>query len=401
MKGNIILKAMNGIDEDLLEESIHHKKKSYLLTSSAVAASLILLIGVSYLINKAYVKNEIIDTISDKEKVSKVLIDDKEKSHLTFNKVDSALEASIDIEGYFYHDLTSEQIKQVVPILYDKYEVSGTVDYSSKDGESEVWAVNMYWDSNGSAANLTVSPKKIPMCYVIKGKEKLSNIAGVDLIAGIFGRGQRVTYYADYQIEDVYYRLEYYGKSGEENVFSDILVDIIKGGKADLSIFENPTVPELMEKELTLQEAYKEEDFGKYLLYVPSEYIFNSSARVIDQHSNYLYASWSHDYSDVNIFVSRLGETDKERIIEDIKDTRLYDLSLYTTPRAQSVPDELREIVDNPIFKIEDLTIDIVNKRTDKVIDFSVLYPEDIIVAIRAEGLEPQYLLKELKRINE
>jgi hypothetical protein len=66
--------------------------------------------------------------------------------------------------------------------------------------------------------------------------------------------------------------------------------------------------------------------------------------------------------------VSLLKDNDKTRITH-VTDTKNYDLALYPIPRADSVPDELREIVDNPIFLIDELTLDTVRARSYEVSD--------------------------------
>lgn len=83
-----------------------------------------------------------------------------------------------------------------------------------------------------------------------------------------------------------------------------------------------------------------------------------------------------------------------------------YDLSLYPIPRADSVPEELREIVDDSIFDAEALTLEAVYRRAYKVSDegdtdgwrmqFSVRY-DDVIIAISSKGVEPEWLYEQLK----
>ena len=83
-----------------------------------------------------------------------------------------------------------------------------------------------------------------------------------------------------------------------------------------------------------------------------------------------------------------------------------YDLTLYPIPWAESVQVELQSVVDNPIFDIEDLTLDAVWKRAYKVEDesdewrmeFSVKY-EDILVEVRTQGGAPEWLYGELKEL--
>lgn len=57
--------------------------------------------------------------------------------------------------------------------------------------------------------------------------------------------------------------------------------------------------------------------------------------------------------------ISRFDEDDKTRITS-AADRKNYDLAFYPIPRAESVPGELREIVDNPIFLVDELTLGVV-----------------------------------------
>lgn len=86
-----------------------------------------------------------------------------------------------------------------------------------------------------------------------------------------------------------------------------------------------------------------------------------------------------------------------------------YNLALYPIPRAESVPEELREIVDNPIFDATELTLEAVYMRAYKVEDagdidgwrmvFSVKYG-DVIVEIRTKGVEPEWVYEQLQMIS-
>ncbi|TCT15995.1 hypothetical protein EDC18_1029 [Natranaerovirga pectinivora] len=81
--------------------------------------------------------------------------------------------------------------------------------------------------------------------------------------------------------------------------------------------------------------------------------------------------------------VSNFSESDAVRITS-VVDTKNYKIELYPIPRFHFVPNELWEIVDNPIFHIEDLTLEAVKARAYTMSDkgdesgyrmrFSVLY---------------------------
>ena len=100
-----------------------------------------------------------------------------------------------------------------------------------------------------------------------------------------------------------------------------------------------------------------------------------------------------------------LAHLEENLIITSVDDKKNYDLSLYPIPRADSVPDELHEIVDNPIFEAEELTLEAVYCRAYKVDDagdtdgwrmrFSVKYG-DVIVSISTKGVEPEWVYQQL-----
>ncbi|HBD86427.1 MAG TPA: hypothetical protein DC001_03270, partial [Clostridiales bacterium] len=82
----------------------------------------------------------------------------------------------------------------------------------------------------------------------------------------------------------------------------------------------------------------------------------------------------------------------------------------YPIPRGESVPRELWEIVNDPIFRIEDLTLEVVQARAYEVSDagdisgprmrFGVLYG-DILVEINVKGASPEAVFEMLQQIQE
>jgi len=177
-------------------------------------------------------------------------------------------------------------------------------------------------------------------------------------------------------------------------------------GKPDLSDIVPEEIPELTEQMFnSLAEAQADPDFGRYM---PSELPagFGDTAiyRFKFQDSNFLSALWSKGLDDLNWVVKPYTEEDAHRLTS-VKDMENYDLTLYPIPRADSVPDELREIVDNPIFEAEELTLETVYCRAYKVNDagdtdgwrmrFSVKYG-DVIVSLSTKGVEPEWLYQQL-----
>ncbi len=320
----------------------------------------------------------------------------------------------IAIKGYFWNEMINKQINKVIPIVSQKYDVTGMVHYSSENDVATLFQVDTSVIIDESInGRITISPNEIIRDYIIDGEPILSEIEGISVEAGVFvidenRKGEKnYIYYADFKMDNTSYYVELVAKNGKaEDVFTELVADIVLGGKADLSIFDNPVIPELIDEELSEQEAYNETDFGKYLFYIPNDYVFNGAYRWLNQNTNSLFASWSKGYNDVSISVYPNDENSTSHIVSP-EQTELYDMSLYPTPWAESMPNDTGQIIQNPVFRIEDLTLDMIKMRgytfnevgdpsSDSLnLRFSVLYG-DIVVEIKSEDLSANYLYDKL-----
>lgn len=179
--------------------------------------------------------------------------------------------------------------------------------------------------------------------------------------------------------------------------------DNVAGGKVEGCLTDD-------RERLTLQEALNVETIGKYLLAEgPEGFAAESVSYRRREGGGSLYAVWCRTgtYDEVDWRVSLYTEADAGRVTA-AADTRNYDLSLYPIPRAESVPEELRQIVDHPIFSIDELTQEVVNRRAYYANDsgdtggvrmnFGVLYGE-VLVEVNAKGVSPEWLYEQLSAL--
>ena len=181
-------------------------------------------------------------------------------------------------------------------------------------------------------------------------------------------------------------------------------------GKPDLSVITPEAIPELTEQIFhTLSEAQAEPDFGRYLpSALPAGFGDAAIYRFQFQDSNFLSARWSKGLDDLAWVISPYTEQDAHRLTS-VNDLETYDLSLYPIPRAESVPDELREVVDDPIFDADELTLEAVYRRAYKGNDagdtdgwrmnFCVRYG-DILVRVHTKGVDPEWVYQQLMILN-
>jgi hypothetical protein len=240
---------------------------------------------------------------------------------------------------------------------------------------------------------------------------------GVSVTAGVFDYKKNdgiALYIASFEMDGIIYNIKLHdndiGNTGL-NRLTGIVNDIIYYGAADLSVLSDPVIPELRDERLTLNEAQNDPDFGVYLpKSVPSRFGFESAHRFINQDTNSLFVYWYVGLDYIDWRISKTIDYDIERIVS-LGEREKYDMALYSIPFAESVPRELREYVDNPVFLAEELTLDAVKARAFWVdndrgdtpgwrMRFSVLYG-DIVVEVNIKGATPEQVWEILAGLNQ
>ena len=163
-----------------------------------------------------------------------------------------------------------------------------------------------------------------------------------------------------------------------------------------------------IDKALTLPKALANEPFGAYMLSeAPAGFQVENIRLYQDENSYFLSGLWTKGYHSLSWQVQPYRQEYAGRETS-VADTQNYDLSLYPIPRADSVPRDLWEIVDNPIFDAKELTLETVYARSYQIDDagdsegwrmeFSVRYG-DILVQIHAKGLTPEWIYSQLEQL--
>lgn len=162
------------------------------------------------------------------------------------------------------------------------------------------------------------------------------------------------------------------------------------------------------EQYASLAEAKADGEFGKFMPdFIPNGFWTESIKHYKDENNNYMSGLWSRGYDDIRWKISYADEyTESRRTSAD--DIVNYVLSLYPIPRADSVPEELREIVDNPVFLAEEVDIDVIYRRATYMVDagegegyrinFSIKVGV-LVIEIRTEGITPETLYDMVKNI--
>ena len=313
------------------------------------------------------------------------------------------------IKGHFWQALTKEEVASILPGMKENYEISATANYQ---GDAKLYTIEAIIKTNtGAKGYIQLAPGKTVLDYGFTTPPILSDVMGVSVTAGYFtgADNEEVIYFGSFELGEIQYYVEVSGGETEKTFFEQLIGQIISGGEADVTVLD-PVIPELRDESLSIDQDYSDEAFGKYLpKKLPAGFVFDSSNRFMNQENNYLSAIWAKGHNEIWWRVSNIGEQETSRITS-VEDIQNYDMARYPIPLAESVPEELREIVDNPIFRMDELTLDVVKSRAYKSKDsgdtssyrmrFGVLYG-NVLVEINAKGVKPEELFSVLVSLKE
>lgn len=151
----------------------------------------------------------------------------------------------------------------------------------------------------------------------------------------------------------------------------------------------------LQAQKLTEAEARSTEELGSYVPTVlPKGYGFESASRNLDRQEENLTLCWSRGMDSILIGIEK---TDSAPDTVDIAKVETYDVRLYEIPYGETVPEEYREAFQDPVFAIEDLSLEVIMSRVVSYQDrgdtdtprgnFRVLYPDGVLVRFNGRGM--------------
>lgn len=149
---------------------------------------------------------------------------------------------------------------------------------------------------------------------------------------------------------------------------------------------------------LTEAEAMEIAVLGEYVpVTIPAGYVWES-ARVYENEdtgeAEELSLTWLNGMDSINLFISVADASAVRLTDKEAKET--YDVHLYEIPYGETVPEEYREVFNEPVFAEADFTLDIVEARMKVVSDqgdtdtprgkFAVLYEDGVLVRFNGDG---------------
>lgn len=331
-----------------------------------------------------------------------------------YNDVDSVYSAAMpNIPAYFPEQLSESELKSLeLTFKEDWMNFSGVAGF---DGDGSLLDVRMSTPTRVHDAEIHVAISKVwaPRDYLFSSEAQTSTIENVNVNIYRWENKDKILLSADAVIDgaNVCFSVETLAeKEAEVKEDFETLIYLyaywFNSERLDEIKAEN--IPEYRNETVTLSESYNDPDFGAFMpKELPNGFIEENVRRYKNYQLNYLSGLWTKGYSQINWQISYLAEGDEKRFTS-VEAVENYDLSLYPIPMAESVPDELREIVNHPIFELEELTLDAVYARsrdTKEAGDVSGYRTSfdvrigDIVIRISTKGVSPEWLYDSLKAL--
>lgn len=145
----------------------------------------------------------------------------------------------------------------------------------------------------------------------------------------------------------------------------------------------------------SIEELRADQEFAEYLpRTVPSGYALESAVKSVYQDKTVLAVVWSRGMDSIEWRVDRAPQ--QAVVPVDVTKPETYDVNLYDIPYADSVPENYRETFSNPVFRMEDMSLETVRARTRQVADsgdtstpranFDVLYGDGTLISFTGRG---------------
>ncbi len=333
---------------------------------------------------------------------------------------DQVFEVSASImppKGYFSVPLTQEEMLSLLDsgntgdvswlLFWGGYDLTATAVY---DGEGALWRLTLHAvdrENGHNSFSLTLRSGELPQeCYV-PADETGTEIHGVTVYGSRAGRygwdgseEQGYIYTVSLLSGEVGLRFSAYNMEEETAAtLATNAANCFSAAPPNLKSFltYQGEIPSWRSEALTLEEAYAEE-LGAYLpTQIPQGFSCESAWRELGQDRNYLSVCWTGYYTYIDVTVSL---TEEPVEVTDVNEPERYDERLYSIPLCDSVPPEYREEFDDPVFRYEDLTPEVIEARMRYIGEdagdlpgyrgnFSVLYGEDTLVRYSLKGLSP------------
>ena len=366
-----------------------------------------------------------------------VLPEAAEPTVLAWNELDgSREEIAADVAGVLMvsEPLTAAQTAVCGPEIREAWmaQFNGYASYYLKDGAGglayiELTAQNAAW---GGVSSIRIRDKNAPepaTCYVVpRETDKVGSYGGQEYRAYRYtyyhGEGDPALYPPEawteltvvFEKEDVEYTLSANVPQTQAELAAADLRDLLlcyagTHSAPDLSAFHCGEHV-YRDEELTLDEALSDPDFGAYLPTAGPEGFDLVELRryQLDDTVNYLLAFWFKAQVQDNLtWLIQPADTEALTRVVDPTEPERYDLSRYGVPWTAYAAQENWLTLENPVFRIGDLTPELIAARVhagdeeQSLCRFGVLFESGVVVEINARNVPAEWIYACLTQIGQ
>lgn len=198
-------------------------------------------------------------------------------------------------------------------------------------------------------------------------------------------------------LENTEMQMEEQAMDSIQNTDNGVLEEALE---AEKNSSDNIGMNDAVNQYLSLEEAYNYKSLGQFLPRVLPEGFQIENAYIFeDEIKERLIVTWMKDTDYIDFKVSIASEKDLNRVV-DVDDTEKYDLSEYSIFFQDYTNEEMRNILEEPLFKAKELSEAIIHARSYKIEEeedtegnrtqFGVLYDNNIVVEVTSKGVSVQ-----------
>ena len=355
--------AMEGIDETQIEQSEGTMpKKKTLWKWAALAACVGIVLCAAYFIFG----------------FGKVEYYDRQWTAIYNEKMESPVSSCQAFPaGYYREDLSEDQWEEILPGKRGSWQVESANAGFLVDGEADRVSLALVTNMEG-VSNVYLSIGNVGNPFYMNRKTFEKSKCGDQEFMLVrdelsSGAAWKIRLEGYTRIEDVGLYFSMYCNDEEHGkaVFQAVMECFTwYDGEPEIDAVEPSRIPEYRHEKMSYEDALEDPDFGRWILKdLPKDFSPGEILRDIDYYRDELSCSFIDESGRFQRYVprfrwcaSRFTEDDEDRLVS-VSEKEIYDISRYPPPRMETVPREIEMRVRNPIFRIEELTLEAVRLR--------------------------------------
>lgn len=312
----------------------------------------------------------------------------------------------------YQEDLNQEQIASILPEkMPEDVTCSGWVRYLD-DGTAYMVALSVVRQDQAVSVYINDTNRMFSCCVSLEPNAEISVCGDLEYRIYHIDAGEKSQgMIAETKINDIPVRVTNQTDNfeGEKPYFEAVLQWLSEYGSKELDLSLLKPQAEHIDESISVNVAMTDPVFGKLMIDTPPLTFFTleGCSRYKDYYTDNICATWSWYEDRLEWRVSVFTEEDDLRVVS-VDKKQYYDLSYYSYPLYQTVPEEYVEIAVDPVFEANEVTLDVVRARKyyvpyddgSELIRFGVKFG-DLLLHIDATNIDPEWIYEQIVQIRD